>query len=68
MSMTRSDSYHGWNIRVSCERDESSFCTFDVIDPTGHSHHVPMGGDNEQRALERAKEYIDLELALSGTH
>jgi hypothetical protein len=31
---------------------------------SGHSQHVAMGGDNRQRALERAKEMIDMELAM----
>ncbi|WP_153305916.1 hypothetical protein [Desulfogranum mediterraneum] len=37
---------------------------FDITDPDGHCQHVSMGGDSEQRALERAREMIDLELAL----
>ena len=68
MTEMKSDSYHGWGIKVSCARDESSFCTFDIIEPTGHAHHVSMGGDNEQRALERAKELIDWELSLQSEH
>jgi hypothetical protein len=59
-----SDSYNGWSINVDCKDNPGTFCSFDVTDPAGHSHHVPMGGDNEKRALERARELIDLELSM----
>lgn len=61
MGKRLTDSYHGWNIEVDCGRNPGKFCSFDVTDPDGNSHHVPLGGDNVDRALERAREMIDLE-------
>lgn len=39
--------------------------SFDITDPAGRSQHVAMGGDDSRRALERAREMIDLELAFA---
>ena len=58
-----SDSYQGWSINVDCSENPGHFCSFDVTDPSGKSHHVPLGGDNPDRTLERAKEMIDIEVA-----
>jgi hypothetical protein len=41
--------------------------SFDITSPSGHSQHVAMGGDNTQRAMERAKEMIDMESAFTQT-
>lgn len=64
MARRLTDSYHGWDIKVDCDSNPGKFCSFDVTDPNGNSHHVPMGGDSLERALERARELIDLEFSL----
>ena len=55
------DSYNGWNIKVNEERNMCSNFSFDITDPRGKTQHITMGGDDARRALERAKEMIDLE-------
>ena len=55
------DVYRGWNIMVKAEENMCSNFSFDITDPTGHTQNVSLGGDNEQRALERAREMIDME-------
>ena len=57
--------YKDWTICVAAESSMCSNFSFDVTDPAGRTRHVAMGGDNERRAMERAKEFIDLELALA---
>lgn len=57
--------YKDWTICVAAESSMCSNFSFDVTDPAGRTQRVAMGGDNERRALERAKELIDLELALA---
>lgn len=57
------DTYKGWAISVTAEKNMCAEFSFDITDPAGHSQHVAMGGDNEQRAIERAREMIDMELA-----
>jgi hypothetical protein len=57
--------YKDWTISVSAESNMCSNFSFDVTDPAGRTQHVGMGGDDERRAMERAKELIDLELALA---
>lgn len=57
--------YKDWTICVAAESSMCSNFSFDVTDPAGRTQHVAMGGDNERRALERAQELIDLELALA---
>jgi hypothetical protein len=61
---TTTDTYRGWTISVIPEANMCANFSFDIAAPSGHSQHIPMGGDNEQRAMERAREMIDLELAL----
>jgi len=56
------DAYRGWNITVTAEQNMCANFSFAITDPTGRSQNVPMGGDNEQRALERAREMIDMEV------
>lgn len=53
--------YKGWSITVKMEHNMCSKYSFDLIDPDGRSSHVSMGGDNVDRALERAKEMVDME-------
>ncbi|WP_035275218.1 hypothetical protein [Desulfogranum japonicum] len=56
--------YKGWKIDVQNKSVRCSNFCFDITSPKGQSHHVEMAGDTEQRALERAKEMIDLEQAV----
>ncbi len=55
------DMYRGWNITVKAEEQLCSNFSFEITDPAGRSQIVTMGGDNEKRALERAREMIDME-------
>lgn len=66
MKNTISDTYKGWTISVNAEDNQDSHFSFDITSPSGDSQHVKMGGINEQRALERAKEMIDMEIAVAG--
>jgi hypothetical protein len=59
------DSYNGWSIKVSNEPNMCSNFSFDITDPQGKSQHVTMGGDDPERALERAKEMIDMEISFA---
>ncbi|PHR26203.1 MAG: hypothetical protein COA36_12700 [Desulfotalea sp.] len=63
MISPRTDSYKGWTIQVTAEQNMCANFSFDISDPTGKTQHVSMGGDNEQRALERAREMIDMEIS-----
>jgi hypothetical protein len=65
MKNVTTDAYNGWTIQVNPESNMCSNFTFDIVDSSGHEKHVSMGGDNEKRALERAKEMIDMEIALT---
>jgi hypothetical protein len=56
------DAYRGWNITIKAEQNRCSSYSFTITDPAGHSQNVSMGGDNEQRALERAREMINMEV------
>lgn len=60
------DSYKGWQITVKKEQNMCADYSFDVTDPAGKTQHVKMGGDNEKRALERAREMIDMEISFQG--
>lgn len=62
MNTLTSDTYKDWTIVVTSENNMCSNFSFDIISPDGYSQHVSMGGDNVQRAMERAKEMIDMEL------
>ena len=59
------DNYNGWAITVNPESDMCSNFSFDITDSSGHKKHISMGGDNEKRALERAREMIDMEKDLT---
>ena len=63
MNTTVNDTYRDWNITVKAEHNMCSNFSFDITDPSGRSQHISMGGDNEERALERAREMIDMEIA-----
>jgi hypothetical protein len=56
------DTYNGWDIRVENKNNMCSNFSFEIIDSTGRKQQVALGGDSEQRALERAREMIDLEI------
>lgn len=60
------DSYKNWQIRVKKEQNLCAKYSFYITDPKGNSQHVKMGGDNEQRAMERAREMIDMEISIEG--
>lgn len=62
MESTISDIYKGWSISVKAVDKQCSHFSFDITSPTGYSQHVPMGGITEQRAIERAREMIDMEI------
>ncbi len=64
MGVQTTNSYKGWTLSVNAEKNKCSNYSFDIIDPSGHSQHVAMGGDNKQRAEERAMEMIDMEIAM----
>lgn len=59
------DEYRGWNITVEAENKLCSNFSFSITDPSGKSQNVIMGGDNKQRALERAHAMIDMEVAIA---
>ena len=60
-----SEIYRGWTITINSDKNMCANFSFDIIDPDGKTQHVAMGGDNPERAVERAKEMIDMELALA---
>lgn len=65
MKTTISDIYKGWTISVTAVDNQCSHFSFVITSPSGYSQHVPMGGINEQRAVERAREMIDMEIAMA---
>lgn len=60
------DIYKGWTIFVSAADKQCSSFSFDIQSPSGDIQHVALGGITEQRAVERAREMIDMEIALLG--
>ncbi len=65
MNKTLTDSYRGWNISLKKERNMCSNFCFDITDPSGRSHHNSLGGETARRAMERARETIDLEISFT---
>lgn len=65
MSTVITDVYKRWTISVTAEDNQCSHFSFDISSPTGYSQHVVMGGITEQRAVQRAREMIDLEISLA---
>ena len=59
------DIHKGWTISVVAIDNKCSHFSFDITSPSGYSQHVPMGGITEQRAVERAREMIDNEIAFA---
>ncbi|OEU54287.1 MAG: hypothetical protein BA862_04650 [Desulfobulbaceae bacterium S3730MH12] len=65
MNTTITDIYKGWTISVSAKDNQCSHFCFDITSSSGYSQHVSMGGITEQRAIERAREMIDMEIAMT---
>lgn len=65
MDLPVTEKYKGWTITVKAESNMCANFSFEITDPEGNSQQVTMGGDSSQRAVERAREMIDLELAFS---
>lgn len=63
MDSKMTDSYKGWTISITAGNNLCAKFSFDITDPNGRSQHVKMGGENLDRALERAQEMIDMEIA-----
>lgn len=61
MSDKTSEIYNGWKIHIEKNNDMCSNFSFDITDPDGRKQHVSLGGDTKERALERAREMIDME-------
>jgi hypothetical protein len=59
------DIYNGWEIQVKPEQHQCANYSFSVTSPQGKVQHVKHGGENATRALERAREFVDLELAFA---
>ncbi len=57
--------YRGWTISVVAQPNKCANFSFDIISMSGYTQHVSMGGENAQRALERAREMIDMEIAFA---
>jgi hypothetical protein len=55
--------YKGWHIRVHDCEFLCSYFSFDLTDPCGKIKRVPLGGDTRERAMKKAMETIDLEMA-----
>lgn len=56
------DVYRDWNITVEAEDTLCAHFSFSITSPSGKTQKVSMGGDNKQRALERAREMVDMEV------
>jgi hypothetical protein len=65
MKTTISDIYKGWTISVTATDNQCSHFSFDITNSSGYSQHIPMGGVTEQRAVQRAREMIDMEIAMT---
>ncbi len=65
MNSAITDIYKGWTISVTAKDDQCSHFCFDITSSSGYSQHVSMGGITEQRAIERAREMIDMEIAIA---
>lgn len=63
MNDKNSSTYKGWTIRVHQCEFLCSYFSFDIKDPLGKIKRVPLGGDTRDRAMEKARETIDLEIA-----
>lgn len=66
MRTEHQENYRGWTIEVRSEENMCAKYSFAITDPHGKSQHVAMGGEKVGRAVERAKEMIDMELSFLG--
>lgn len=64
MTLVKKEEYKGWTISVVSQETFCALFSFEITSPTGQSQQVKMGGENEARAFERAREMIDMERAL----
>ncbi len=64
MSEHHIDYHKGWSITVNEAKKMCANFSFEITSPHGITQRVTMGGDSVERALERAKEMIDMERAL----
>ncbi|WP_310598746.1 hypothetical protein [Desulfobulbus sp.] len=67
MNSPMTETYQEWTITVKPGKNMCSNFSFDITSPSGRSQHVAMGGDNERRAMERAREMIDMERAMDAS-
>ncbi len=65
MNKIISDLYKGWLISITAEDNQCSAFSFDITSPSKQTQHVAMGGITQQRALERAREMIDMEISFA---
>lgn len=65
MDTPLSDIYREWTISVVAEPNKCANFSFDITSPSGYTQHVSMGGENARRAMERAREMIDMEIAFA---
>ena len=65
MGKTISDIYKNWKISVTAKDEKCSHFSFDITSPSGHTQSVFMGGITAERAIERAREMIDNEIAFA---
>ena len=63
---SKTERYREWNITVTSQENFCAHFSFDIVSPAGSVQRVTMGGENEQRAFERAREMIDMEIAIDG--
>ncbi len=66
MKTAITDIYKGWTISVTAKDDQCSNFSFDITSPSGYTQNVSMGGVTVERAIERAREMIDNEIAFAG--
>lgn len=65
MNVQITDIYKGWTISIMAVDNKCSHFSFEITNRSiGYNQHVSMGGITQQRAIERAKEMIDMEIAL----
>lgn len=62
--MNRKEEYQGWYIEVHGSQEMCANFSFTVTAPNGVRQEVKMGGESLERAFERAREWIDMELAM----
>ena len=65
MDKTISDIYKCWKISVTAKDEKCSHFSFDITSPKGFTQSVFMGGITAERAMERAREMIDMEISFA---